>query len=30
MDEGIRIKFKPYSELIENLTNSFIIKTLRD
>lgn len=28
-DEGIRQQFKPYSELIENLTNSFIINTSR-
>lgn len=28
-DEGIRSQFKPYSELIENLTNSFIINTAR-
>lgn len=26
-DEGIKIKFRPYSEIIENLTNSFILKT---
>lgn len=26
-DEGIKLKFKPYSEIIENLTNSFIVET---
>lgn len=28
-DEGIRLQFKPYNELIENLTNSFIINTAK-
>ena len=27
VDEGIKVKFKPYSEIIENLTNSFIYST---
>jgi len=26
-DEGIKVKFKPYREIIENLTNSFILQT---
>jgi hypothetical protein len=26
-DEGIKVKFRPYSEIIENLTNSFILET---
>jgi hypothetical protein len=28
-EEGIRVKFKPYSELIQNLTDSFCINTER-
>ena len=30
MDEGIKVKFRPYSEIIENLTNSFIWSTAND
>jgi hypothetical protein len=29
-DEGIKVKFRPYSEIIENLTNSYVVETPND